>query len=237
MIKDLNQQFSPFKSSKATLFQPRKAGTKTAHVIFILDDSGSMQSCRAGTIDGFNEFLDGQKASEVPTYVSLYKFDGRYVNRVFNRVGVHDVQPLNMETYNPQGSTNLNDAMGEVIVETNNQLAAIQDSVTIVILTDGYENASRTYTSSDVKQMVEKTEAADWGFFFLGANIDAFAVGSNYGFGHANTLQYSTQKMGETMMAATRSVNMMKGARAAGLDVSASYAAAAFTDEDRTKAI
>lgn len=238
MIKDVLPT-NGLGQSLATTFLPHPAGTKTAHVIFILDDSGSMQSCRDATIDGFNEFLDGQCASEVPTYISLYKFDGRFVNRLYNRVGVNEIPKLNRETYNPQGSTNLNDAIGEVMAAVNVYQGAIRedlrDSLTFVILTDGEENASRTYKNSDIKQMVEKAEAAQWGFFFLGANIDAFSVGFAYGFGVNNTLQYSTKNMGETMMATTRSVNMMKGARAQGMALNAAYDAAAFTAEDRQK--
>ena len=230
-----------YPAAGAHSFHAHKAGTKTAHVVFILDDSGSMQSCRDATIDGFNEFLSGQKGSEVPTFISLYKFDGSRTVRVFSRVGVNEVPNLNRELYNPQGGTNLNDAICEVMIEVNNNLAAsredLRDSISLVILTDGEENSSRTYRAGDVKAMVEKAEANDWAFFFLGANIDAFAVGTAYGFGVSNTLQYSTKNMVDTMGAATRSVNMMKGARAEGLALNAAYAAAAFSDEDRKDAI
>ena len=241
----VNQPFPPkqnhYPAAGAQNFSAHKAGTKTAHVVFILDDSGSMQSCRDATIAGFNEFLAGQKASEVPTFISLYKFDGSRTVRVFSRVGVNEVPNLDRELYNPRGGTNLNDAICEVMIEVNNNLAAsredLRDSISLVILTDGEENSSRTYRAGDVKAMVEKAEANDWAFFFLGANIDAFAVGSAYGFGVSNTLQYNTAKMGETMSAATRSVNMMKGARVGGMSVDAAYAVAAYSDDDRKDVI
>ena len=38
------------KPSLAESFKPKRAGKKTSHIIFVLDDSGSMQSCRAATI-------------------------------------------------------------------------------------------------------------------------------------------------------------------------------------------
>lgn len=218
-------------------FTPVKAGTKTSHVVFILDDSGSMQSCRDATISGFNEFLQGQKASVIPTRVSLYKFDGKSIQYVYEHIPVEQAQYLNKETYNPQGGTNLNDAIGQVLYAVNGRLVGRnevdRDSVTIVILTDGEENASRTYQTPHVKAMVEKAEAQNWGFFFLGANIDAFAVGSAFGFRAGNTLQYSTAKMDGTMKAAARAVNDAKLSYAAGMNTMAMYDASGFTDVER----
>jgi len=230
------------RSNRTKEFSPVAAGEASAHVVFVLDDSGSMQSCRQQTINGFNEFLAGQKESEVPTYVSLYKFDGHRTIEMYTHVPVSLVKDLNTETYNPQGGTNLLDAMGDVMIEVNTQLAAVgkvgnRDSITIVILTDGEENSSREFSNPDIKGMVEKSEAKNWGFFFLGANIDAFSVSATLGFNHLNTLQYNTSNMGQTMGATTRAVNSMKSARAAGLDTAMSYASASFTEEERKDVI
>lgn len=43
-----------------------------------------------------------------------------------------------------------------------------------VITTDGMENASREYTFSKIKEMIDRQKAKyGWEFIFLGANIDA----------------------------------------------------------------
>lgn len=234
---------TPRTSNRAQDFKPVGAGEKSAHVIFVLDDSGSMQSCRHQTIEGFNEFLAGQKESEVPTYVSLYKFDGWRTVQMYEHVPVSVVEKLNTETYNPQGGTNLLDAMGDVMIKVNSELAAYgkkssRDSVTIVILTDGEENQSKEFSTGDIKAMVEKSTAANWGFFFLGANIDAFATSSNLGFNVNNTLQYSTERMGQTMSNASRAVNSTKSARASGAEMTENtYAAVGFTTEERKDVI
>lgn len=218
-------------------FKPKRAGKNTAHVVFILDDSASMQSCRQQTIDGFNEFLQGQRESEILTYVSLYKFDGAHVTCVHNHVNVKAVPNLEPATYNPRGSTNLLDAMGDVMNIVNEQLKLKKkkdrDSVTLVILTDGEENSSQRFDNNKIKAMVEAAEGKDWGFFFLGANIDAFAVGSSLGFGVANTIQYSTANMSATMKSASRASNDMKVARSQGMDTVMAYATSGFTDKER----
>lgn len=233
------------KPSLADAFKPKRAGKKTSHVVFVLDDSGSMQDCRQATISGYNEFLQLQKEDAkktgIPTFVSLYKFDGRNVNSVFSRVSVEEVEGLNEKTYNPQGMTNLYDAIGGVMMQINTQLTANKkedrDSVIITILTDGHENSSRTFDNTNIKQMVEKAEGKNWGFMFLGANIDAFAAGSSLGFNSNNTMQYDTASMGNTMRSASAMTSRMKMAYASGMDTSATYATTAFTDAERTSAV
>jgi hypothetical protein len=229
----------------AEAFKPKRAGTKTSHIIFVLDDSGSMQSCRAATISGYNEYLQAQKKDAletgIPTFVSLYKFDGSSVKSVFDRTPVEFVKELDENSYDPQGMTNLYDAIGGVMMQINSQLSANKkadrDSIIITILTDGAENASRTFNNSTIKQMVEKAEGKNWGFMFLGANIDAFAAGSSLGFNANNTMQYDTASMGNTMRSASAMTSRMKSAYAAGMDTDATYASTAFTFAERTAAV
>lgn len=233
------------KVSLAEAFKPKRAGTKTSHIIFVLDDSGSMQSCRAATISGYNEYLQAQKKDAletgIPTFVSLYKFDGSSVKSVFNRISVSEVKDLDENSYDPQGMTNLYDAIGGVMMQINSQLSANKkadrDSIIITILTDGAENSSRTFDNSSIKQMVEKAEGKNWGFMFLGANINAFAAGSSLGFGVNNTMQYDTASMGNTMRSASAMTSRMKFAYASGMSTDATYAATAFTDVERASAV
>jgi Mg-chelatase subunit ChlD len=238
-------QSAPVKPSLAEAFKPKRAGTKTSHVIFVLDDSGSMQSCRAATISGYNEYLQAQKKDAletgIPTFVSLYKFDGSSVKTVFSRVSVEEVKDLDEQSYNPQGMTNLYDAIGGVMMQINSQLSASKkadrDSIIITILTDGAENSSRTFNNSIIKQMVEKAEGKNWGFMFLGANINAFVAGSSLGFNANNTMQYDTASMGNTMRSASAMTSRMKTAYASGMDTTLVYASTSFTDQERTSAV
>ena len=233
------------KPSLAEAFKPKRAGKKTSHVIFVLDDSGSMQSCRAATISGYNEYLQSQrkdaKENGIPTFVSLYKFDGSAVNCVFSRISVEEVKELDEKSYDPRGMTNLYDAIGGVMMQINSQLTSHKkddrDSIIITILTDGAENSSRTFNNQVIKQMVEKAEGKNWGFMFLGANINAFAAGSSLGFNVNNTIQYDTRSMGNTIRAASAMTTRMKSAYASGMDTTLAYATTAFTDQERTSAV
>lgn len=233
------------KVTLAEAFKPKKAGKESSHVIFVLDDSSSMKSCWEQTIAGYNEYLKGQKEDEIKTgiktFVSLYKFDGRNVTKVFDHFPVSQVPLLSKETYNPSGSTNLNDAIGGVMMEINKNLAtkkkAERESVIITILTDGEENSSRTFDNSTIKQMVEKAQGKNWGFMFLGANINAFHAGSSLGFNTSNTLQFNAANATETIRAASGMTSRMKGAYASGMTTLDTYAVSAFTDQERTAAV
>lgn len=220
-------------------FKPKRAGKNKSHVIFILDDSGSMQSCRESTIAGFNEYLKGQQADkEIETFVSLYKFDGYSVNRFLNRVEVLKASPLNIQTYNPQGGgTNLLDAIGGVLMSINLDLQTVskleRDSIIITVLTDGAENSSKTFSNENIALMIKKAENKNWGFMFLGANVDAFSVGSTLGFGINNTMQYDATNAAAAISSASAMTSRMKSSYAAGNNTQVVYEAAGFSDQER----
>lgn len=228
----------------AEAFNPKKAGKNKSHVIFILDDSGSMQSCRDNTINGFNEFLNGQaldaEQTGIETFVSLFKFDGSNVTCSINHENVKTVSPLTRETYNPCGGTNLLDAIGGVLMHINSSLSVNEEdreSIIITILTDGEENSSRTFANSDIKQMVEKAEGSNWGFMFLGANINAFSTGSSMGFNVNNTVQYNADSTTNTIRSASAMTSRMKCAYANDISTTAAYASMGFTDTERNASV
>jgi hypothetical protein len=233
---------TPKKANFGESFHPVKAGTKTSHVVFILDASTSMLASVSATISGFNEYLAEQRRSaeetNIPTFVSLYTFDGQSVNCLFNRVSVGHVRDLNEETYRVGGMTNLYDAIGGVMMNVNNVLKeqTERDSVIITLLTDGDENVSSTFTNADIKLMMSRSEEQNWGFQFLGANIDAFAVGSTMGFRPETTLQYTMGSITDTVRSASMATTRMKTAYAAGHNTADTYALNGFTAAERMSA-
>lgn len=182
-----------------------------------------------------------QKKTGIKTYVSLYKFDGYSLKTVYSFVDVKEVKPLNEESYSPQGMTNLLDAIGGVLMQINKDFSEKKkrdrSSVIVTVLTDGHENASKTFQDRDVKQMVEKAEGKNWGFMFLGANINAFSAGSNLGFRTENTLQFNTKNVSDTIRSASGMTSRMKTAYSMGEDTSTVYMNTAFTDSERKASI
>lgn len=105
---------------------------------------------------------------------------------------------LTDKTFVPRGSTPLLDAIGKTVDELGAELRALPEyqrpeSVVVVILTDGQENASHVYNREEIKQRIEhQTAKYNWTFLFLGANFDAVTTASSYGIAVGSSMQFST---------------------------------------------
>lgn len=130
--------------------------------IFLLDRSGSMQTIRDDTIGGFNSFV----SSQVGGTMSLYLFDHE-LTTVYENQPIEKVEPLTKETFQPRGSTALLDALGHILK------TGPSTSCTVVIMTDGEENASHKYTHAHIKDLIDMRRMRDgWDFAYLGANVE-----------------------------------------------------------------
>lgn len=164
-------------------------------VALILDRSGSMANVRGATIEGFNEFIHGQRAIAGECSVKLVQFDDQY-EEVFDEP-LAKVPPLTSKTFEPRGNTALHDAMGRTIISLGDSLAAMPEEerpgkVIVVVLTDGHENASKEFTAAQVAEMVKhQTEVYKWEFMFLGANQDAVLTAKRLHIPASSSLHYA----------------------------------------------
>lgn len=159
-----------------------------ANRVFLLDRSGSMETCRADTIGGYNAFVDSQKT--LGGTMTLYLFDHE-LTTVYENVAIDQVQPLTTETFVPRGGTALLDAMGEVLKKP------LAHDTTMIILTDGEENSSRTYTSAHVKDLVAGRTKDGWQFTYLGANQDVVLAARRLGLAAAQTIEFDQNRTPE----------------------------------------
>jgi hypothetical protein len=103
------------------------------------------------------------------------------------------------------GCTALIDAIGGAIHHIGNvhKYAREEDRpehTVFVITTDGMENASRVYTSDEVKAMVQRQkEKYGWEFLFLGANIDAVETAAHYGIGEDRAVTFHNDSVGQAL--------------------------------------
>ena len=140
---------------------------KTRKTIYhlIVDKSGSMMDCVDSTINGFNEQVNRIKDkalefTEEDITMGLTTFNDN-VNHLYYRQNPKEMVLLNYENYRPSGGTALLDAVGETISEIERQISTnlIATTVIVVILTDGYENASKKYNLVNIRNMISKLEA------------------------------------------------------------------------------
>jgi len=155
-------------------------------LVIIIDKSGSMSGLESDTIGGFNSMLNQHKKGEgVCRLTTIFFADHHKV--IHDRVDISSVKPLTAADYIPGGCTALLDTVGNAISHTKAVQAGATDEtrankVVFVIITDGYENASREYSALQIKQMISQQQDKEgWDFIFLGANIDAVETASSYG--------------------------------------------------------
>lgn len=158
------------------------------YVTAVLDRSGSMQDLIEETISGFNAWLKTtQDAAAKDTFLTLHLFDDRH-EVVYEQMPIRHVSPLTTDTYFTRGYTALRDAFAQEIQRIDKVLTK-KDRALVLVITDGYENASKEFTQANLKAMVEEREKADnWTFQFLGADQDAITVGAGMGM-HANMIR------------------------------------------------
>ena len=208
------------------------------HLYFLLDRSGSMDSIRRATQDGFNAFIADQRETPGSCKVTLAQFDDSYEEVYVDR-DLTDVPPLQLE---PRGSTALLDALGRLIVNAGEKLAALPEAerpatVIVGVMTDGYENASTEWTHPRIKKLIEQqTTQGDWQFLYLGADQDAIEEGMKMGFEAGKSMTYDRGSAGVAIGAVSRSVKSKRDAMAAGAPPAAANLLMEFTEDERTAA-
>jgi len=163
---------------------------KKLDVIFILDKSGSMSGSEENTISSFNEYLEREKKNKFNTTITTVLFSDSY-HYLHNNINIKDVKPITAHDYYVEGCTALYDTLGNVISDVEKRET---DKVLFIIITDGYENASREYSNENIKKLIKKHK--DWQFIYIGADIDSYAAGSSIGIRRENIANYVKDKTG-----------------------------------------
>ena len=170
-------------------------------VVMIVDKSGSMHGLESDTIGGFNSMIDEQRKKDGQVYVTTVFFNDRY-DVIHDRVPLDKVTPITEKDYVTAGCTALIDAIGrsvDHISEVHKYIREedVPENTIFVIITDGMENASRQYSSDQVKKMISrKKEEKNWEFIFLGANIDACETAASFGIDRDRSVDYLADSAG-----------------------------------------
>ena len=174
-------------------------------LVFILDRSGSMSGLEGDTIGGFNSLIDKQRKQEGECYVSTVLFDD--VSEVLHdRVKLSEIPRMTEDDYTVRGCTALIDAIGGAIRHIANihkytRPEDVPEHTMFVIMTDGMENASRRYSSGEVKKMIEREkEEYGWEFLFIGANIDSVETAGRFGIGADRSVNYHADHEGTAVV-------------------------------------
>lgn len=169
-------------------------------ISFLMDRTGSMAQIWGPTIEGFNSYLREVKNQDTfKADWDLTIFDSESIDTIRERVKTKDMKKLKPDEFYPRAMTPLNDAIAKTVL-TAKKRGKKYDGVVVVILTDGYENASQEYSKEGVAKLIQKQEKKGWQFIFLGADMDAQSEALSYGIKRGATVTASSDanSVGET---------------------------------------
>lgn len=181
-----------------------KKTNNITELVFILDRSGSMGGLESDTIGGFNAMIEKQKHEDGKAFVSTVLFDHE-TEVLHDRIPIESVDPMTDKDYTVRGCTALLDAIGKSIRHIKNihkyaRRSDVPQRTMFVITTDGMENASRRYSSDEVKRMIREQKKHGWEFLFIGANIDAVETARRYGISEDRAVNYHADSRGTAVV-------------------------------------
>jgi Mg-chelatase subunit ChlD len=173
------------------------ADPQPLYITLILDESGSMQSCKGAALAGFNHYLATLKREPAETRFTLTLFNSGKTEVRHRAVPVSSVNNLDVESYRPQDGTPLYDAIGRTLALAKQEAPAGARKL-CVILTDGEENASQEYSRKQVFDLIKRYEKQGWAFLYLGADHDVWAAGGDLGIAGDSRISFSRRTVDRT---------------------------------------
>jgi hypothetical protein len=96
---------------------------------------------------------------------------------IYDNVPVAEAKMLTDKDYRPCCMTPLYDAVGTTITRVHTLKSQDISSLALVtIITDGYENASREFSLTAIKSLIESYKEQGWQFTYIGADHDVEKV-------------------------------------------------------------
>ena len=186
---------------------PREENETRIYNLIILDESGSMDDIRMQALTGVNETIQTIRLSQNENpddhqMLCFVTFDQGPRTRpdvrlIIDNERIENVEDIKPEQYKPEGMTPLYDAMGKAITSLQ-KIVKEGDHVLITVVTDGFENASRWYNASQIKELVDSLTAKGWVFTYIGANQNSEKVA--HGLGISSAMDFEASVDGSQMM-------------------------------------
>ena len=164
-----------------------------------------MAGLESDTVGGFNAMIEKQRKEAGECFISTVLFNDKS-EILHDRVRLADVLKMTEREYTVRGCTALVDAIGSAIHHIGNihkhaRPEDVPEHTVFVITTDGMENASRRYTSKDVKHLIDRQkEKYGWEFLFIDANIGAVETAARYGIQWDRAVNYNADAEGTKIL-------------------------------------
>ncbi len=170
-------------------------------VYILLDRTGSMHAIWSESVSSVNAYvreLAGEGDGE-GYRVTLAVFDehlGLQFEVLREAVPVEEWVDFREEEAPPRGSTPLLDSLVRITAMAEE---SGPDRAVIVVMTDGYENASREADLETARAALARAEAKGWQVVFLGADFNNFAQARGLGVAHEKSMNVARDHQARAM--------------------------------------
>ena len=191
----------------------KASASDRSKVWMLLDRSGSMAGLEQAVVRGVHRFVAEQAAEAGKCRLTIAQFDSRDpFEMLVDDVSVSKADLHTLERYQPRALTPLFDAVGRIVgradmrVKQRRKAGKKPEDQTVVIVTDGYENASTDYSAGDIHRLVSERREQGWAFVFMGANQDSYAESARLGVDPRSVQNYeaSEEGVGEAFASVSR---------------------------------
>lgn len=144
----------------------------TVHLHILLDISTSMCGRWSQTISGLNEYIEARRLDETPYKVTITQFGlEKEVIDLYTEANLDDIRKFDAKKFYPNGSgTALWGAVGISLKKINTS-----EPVLFIVITDGEENSSHSYSSEAVDKLIdERQKLNNYTFAYLGVDKAAW---------------------------------------------------------------
>jgi von Willebrand factor type A domain len=191
-------------------------------VYFLLDRSGSMDSLWKEALGSINAYVENIPKD---TEIELVVFDSSSYDVIRNTTAGNWVNLTDADAL-PRASTPLYDAAGRLM---HHMLHENKERAILVTMTDGFENASKSFNQTQIKDLIRQVEAKRWETIFLGANFEKVTESAqSVGVPSFKGLGIKTSELDLTMRTMVATSTM---------DYFATGAAVNYSDEDKARAL
>lgn len=198
--------------TKKKVTKPATKYRQRVLIEWIQDRSGSMRATWTEDLNGFKVFVqDLLKDDSVDQYLSLTCFD-TVVERPLSCVPLAEVKPEILAEYGPRGGTALYDALGTALKSIEARESDF-DKIIVVVVTDGEENSSRSFTKTALNGMVDgRLQTNKYTFTYLGTQPETWGDAQSLGVSAGNSVKMSASGLhrGSTYAVTAASLNAFK---------------------------
>lgn len=168
---------------------------RATDILVLFDRSGSMNNIVDEAVGAVNGFIDEQREldAEGEVYVTLASFDTIY-EVLFDKKPLPYLEKLTVDMVMPRGMTALNDSIAKLIHSKEDN----DHKTVLLVMTDGFENASQEYSPDAIKKLVSQKENEGWDVNFIGAGLskqDVDTMSQNLGFAKSAVFDKSAEGM------------------------------------------